>query len=361
MGSSFARSGVARASEAALTGVSRLAGAIPGGRPLKRRLSNSPTACGVTYVASTAGRDDGFTILTYRRILETPDPYYGWATPLSDFERQLQLLRRFCAVLSLDEIIDRMDRSARLPRRCVAVTVDGGYRDLAALGAPRLERYGLPAAVFVTVDALDRGWLWPDLLRHAIRMTSATFVELDTLSDGGPRTFLLERDADRLAAVAQLDVRLKQAANSVKWTVLEELAWKLLGQTSQEVAIPGLIMSWTELRRLSERGMAVGAQSVTHPILSRVSEQEAAQEITESRRRLEVEMGRRVAHFAYPNGREEDITPAVRRLTRCAGFRSACTAIARYNRPGMDRWSLGRLDANQDSLRDLIWTMAGVS
>jgi peptidoglycan/xylan/chitin deacetylase (PgdA/CDA1 family) len=358
MGSTSAQSGVARASDPALARVARLTSAIPGGRPLKRRLRNSPTACGVTYVASTAGRDDGFTILTHHRVFEQPDPFYGYGTPVRDFERQLKLLRRFCAVLSLDEILDRLDRSARLPRRCVALTVDDGYRDLAIHGAPRLARYGLPATLFVAVDALTRGWLWPDLLRHAIRATSKPSVSLEALADGGRKTFALGREADQLATVDELDVRLKRMENGAKWAVLDEVAWKLLGRRAHEITIPGLMMNWDELRALPARTIAVGAHTVSHPILSRVSEQEAAKEITESRRRLEDETGRPVAHFAYPNGRAEDISPAVRRLVRWAGFRSACTTIPRYNRPGIDRWSLGRLDANHDSLRDLIRFMA---
>ena len=349
---------VVPASRAVVVGVARLTAALPGGRGFKRRLQNSPTACGITYAVSTVGRDEGFTVLTYHCLLEEPDPFYGYGTPLADFERQVRLLRRFCAVLSLDEILDRVERRSSLPRRCVALTFDDGYRDLLTLAGPLLKRHGLPATVFAAVAALERGWLWPDLVRHALRTTPAGDVELETLTDGGPQMFMLATRSQRLAAVADLDARLKRLGDHAKWTTLEELVWKLLGAAARDVSMPRLMLTWDELRRVMRDGVTVGAHTVTHPILTRMSEQEAAREIVESRERLEEVLGIPVRHFAYPNGRPDDVSPAVRRLVKWAGFRSAYTTIEGYNRPGDDRWSLQRLDANQESLRELIWTMA---
>ncbi len=349
---------VVPAPRAVVAGVARLTAALPGGRRLKQCLQNSPTACGITYAAATTGRDEGFTVLTYHGILDRPDPFYGYATPLADFERQVRLLRRFCAVLSLDEILDRLEQGRSLPRRCVTLTFDDGYRDFVTLAGPLLKRHGLPATVFAAVAALERGWLWPDLVRHVLRTTAAGDVELETLTDGGPRVFTLDTLSERLSAVASLDARLKRLEDRAKWTVLEELVWKLLGMAVRDVSIPGLMLTWDELRRIARDGMAVGAHTVTHPILTRMSEQEAAREIVESRQRLETALDVPVRHFAYPNGRPDDVSPAVRRLVKWAGFRSAYTTIEGYNRPVDDRWSLRRLDANQESLRELIRTMA---
>lgn len=330
-------------------------------RQLKRRMSNSATACGMTYLASSVGRDEGFTILTYHRIVEQPDPFYGYATPLAAFERHLQMLRRFCAVLSLDEIFDRMASGTSLPPRCVALTFDDGYRDLATLSGTLLARHRMPATLYATVDAMERGWLWPDLLRHALRTTTAGYVDLETLVDGGPRRFALSTSAERLAAVASLDARLKRIPDGAKWRVLEELAWKLLGRTVRDVVIPGLMLSWDDLRALTREGLTIGAHTLTHPILTCLGEPEAAQEIVGSKQRLEERLGRPVRHFAYPNGQPEDVSTAVRQLAKSAGFRSAVTTAPGYNRRGEDPWMLKRIDGNQESLRELTRSMAGAS
>ena len=72
--------------------------------------------------------------------------------------------------------------------------------------------------------------------------------------------------------------------------------------------------------------MTIGAHTVSHPILSRVSEDKARAEMAESKERLEAIIGRKVALFAYPNGKPgTDYTGVHVRLAREAGFEAACS------------------------------------
>ena len=67
------------------------------------------------------------------------------------FERQLACLARHgYRVLSLDEVVDGLDRGEPLPRRSVAITFDDGYEETATVAWPLLKRFGMPATVFVT-------------------------------------------------------------------------------------------------------------------------------------------------------------------------------------------------------------------
>ncbi len=285
----------------------------------------------------------------YHQILDRPDPYSPYATDLSMFQAQLASLSRFGSVLSLDEIMDRIECGRRLPPRCIALTFDDGYRDMYTLAGPLLKRHNLPAILYVAVDAIERGFLWPDLLRHAIRTTREPRVELATLQDGETRTFELATLAGRVQAVSQLNKRLKGIQDSEMWCVLDELAWKLLGRSAHTVTIPGLMLSWDELRSLTRDGIEIGAHTMTHPILTRVSEQEAEHEITTSRWRLEEVLGVPVRHFAYPFGQPTDFSRGLRRLVQTAGFRSACTTIFGCNRPTDDWFTLKRIDGSQYS------------
>src|SRR5262249_43066013 len=63
-------------------------------------------------------------------------------------------------------------------------------------------------------------------------------------------------------------------------------------------------------------GFELGAHTVNHPILSRIPFEEARDEILESRRRIEAEVGRCSPVFCYPNGKTEDYTPAIVELCR---------------------------------------------
>jgi hypothetical protein len=77
------------------------------------------------------------------------------------------------------------------------------------------------------------------------------------------------------------------------------------------------------LRQLAAMGMTIGAHSLSHPILSRASEELAWQEISESRKVLEEALGQTVWAFGYPFGNAATVTGRDLRLAEEAGFRSA--------------------------------------
>jgi len=328
---------------------------LPGGKALKRRLHNSATACGLALQLSKVMPDRHFTIIMYHRMLDRPDPYYplGYGMDLGVFTAQLRMFARFCAVLSLDEILARLNDGKRLPPRCVALTFDDGYQEVVTRVWPLLTRYRLPATVAVTVQGLDRGFLWPDALRHAIRQTTMPRVVFKTAT-GESRTMVLANESDRLIAVTQLDAYLKQLPNRVKEQLLRELLAQLLHVTPEELGISNLLLSWDDLKMLVSHGVSIGSHTMTHPILTRVSETDAQQEIADSRRILSARLGVPVNHFFYPNGEVGDFSPRVEQFVADAGFHSACTTIHGVNQPSENRFALKRINGALASVRRLV-------
>ena len=75
-------------------------------------------------------------------------------------------------------------------------------------------------------------------------------------------------------------------------------------------------------------GFAIGAHTVTHPILSRVGAARARAEIEGSRAAIVASGARPPLAFAYPNGGAADYTPAETALVRETGF--ACAVTTRF-------------------------------
>ena len=340
-----------------LAPLQRLTSHTPGLRSLKVRLRNHVGACGLVYRFARTRQASTFTVLLYHRVLERPDAYYPDQVEWPVFEAQMAFLKRCCAVLSLDEILDRLDNGRALPQRCVALTFDDGYRDFSTLAWPLLNRLRLPVTVFVTVQALERGGLWSGMVRHLIRQTDATSVGLEALPSG-PRTFDLTTEQQRLLAVRELnDTVIEPMPSEIKARVIDELAWKLTGRHLEQVALNGLMLSWDELKTLSRDGVTVGSHALTHPILTRLPYEEARQEIARSRQVLEERLGIPVAHFAYPYGRRADYSPGIQRLVQAAGYRSACANVYGINEPASDRFALKRICGPRASLRTLVRAM----
>ena len=102
------------------------------------------------------------------------------------------------------------------------------------------------------------------------------------------------------------------------------------------------MLTWDRVRHMNQHGIDFGAHTVTHPYLSRLSQDQVAWELSESKRRIESELQKRVAHFAYPNGRDEDFASWNKEAIRDAGYQAALTTLWGLNYPTTDRLELRR-------------------
>jgi len=96
----------------------------------------------------------------------------------------------------------------------------------------------------------------------------------------------------------------------------------------------------TQVRGLLRSGWELDAHSVTHPDLTRVSDQRLEAEVTGSRRALQRTFGAPVNFFAYPYGRQD---ARVRAAVRRAGFLGATTTRPQFATPRTDPFALGRV------------------
>jgi peptidoglycan/xylan/chitin deacetylase (PgdA/CDA1 family) len=85
------------------------------------------------------------------------------------------------------------------------------------------------------------------------------------------------------------------------------------------------MLSWDEVAALRGLGFAIGAHTVTHPIMSRLSSGQVRDEVYGSKAAIEKTLGAPVRAFAYPNGSAADYNEAVTRVVREAGFTCAVT------------------------------------
>jgi peptidoglycan/xylan/chitin deacetylase (PgdA/CDA1 family) len=108
---------------------------------------------------------------------------------------------------------------------------------------------------------------------------------------------------------------------------------ELAGDDPTELAT----MGWEELRDVAERGATIGSHAVSHPHLTRLSDAELSLELTDSKERIEAELGRACTELAYPYGEHDE---RVRTHARAAGYERAFGLRG----PGGDLYALPRLD-----------------
>lgn len=289
---------------------------------------------GLTTAAGWARRDPAFPILTYHRVNDNRDPFFA-AMPTTVFERQVQHLARHYAVLPVEELADRM-RAGAVPRNAAAITFDDGYRDTLTHAAPILAGYGLPATVFLATGFIGATEVpWYDRLGAAFKLSPRSSVIAPSGED-----LTLETVEDRVRALAQTQTYLKTLPEEQFRRAFARLL-EGLGSTERQSA-KNAMLSWDDVHALRGLGFRIGAHTVTHPILSRITAERVRAEVLGSREMIQGACGAPPRAFAYPNGRPADYTSAVVDVVREAGFSCAVTTRFGLNTERTSPWELRR-------------------
>ncbi len=238
-------------------------------------------------------RNRKLAILGFHRVLEQKDDIETYPDKV-EFEGVLRMLKRCFNVLPLVEGVNGL-RSGKLPSRALVLTFDDGYLDNFTVALPLLQKFDLPATCFVATGFLHGDCMWNDKIIHAVK--SCPDPELDLTSLQFP-TFELSDSKQRGFAIGELLKRLKYLPYDERAEAVDKVV-----QMSNAAPVDRLMMNADEVRLLHRAGVEIGAHTVTHPILSRLSPERGQVEIADSKRELEAVIGHRVASFAYPNGR----------------------------------------------------------
>lgn len=117
------------------------------------------------------------------------------------------------------------------------------------------------------------------------------------------------------------------------------------GQASRD-ALPdrlGPLFGWSEASRLLRHGVTIGAHTMTHRMLSRLSLDEARREVIDSKRAIEDALGVAVDEFSYPFGSFNAFNRSVEGIVAESGFTAVCSSIAGHNTSPADAGRLKRL------------------
>ena len=289
-------------------------------------------------------------ILLYHRIGELcPDIFRLSVTP-PHFAQHLEVLRKWGRLLSLVGLASHL-KDARVPNATVVLTFDDGYADNLYSAKPLLERYDVPATVFVVAGYVggEREFWWDELERLLLHPGSRPDVlsldiggksyrwELGEAPCDGPTGSAGQRDRDvfqardageRARVCVQLWELLRGLPDEGRRKVLDEIgAWAGLEAKARE---SHRVLRPAEVVRLNEGGLVeVGAHTLTHTVLSSIPAADQRADIEGSKARLEGIVGHPVTSFSYPYGTLADYTAETVALVRQAGFECACA-----NSPG---------------------------
>ena len=303
-------------------------------------------------------------VLLYHRVGESLIDPQLLGVSKECFEQHMDHLARRYSVISVRELAQALADGVDIPHHSVAVTFDDGYADNLANAKPILDKYRVPATVFVTSGYLgqDREFWWDELERvllHASTLPGTLRLHINgkvfERNLGGAarysagdyaqyRTWNVVNREDptvRHAIYRDLCRILRPLVERERNMVMSELrSWSGVQATAREAR---RCLTQDEVKQLVIGDLIeVGGHTVTHSVLSGLSSSEQIVEIGTCKAHMEGILGRPVTTFAYPYGTKSDYTDETAERVREAGFAAACANIPDVVTKKVDRYQMPR-------------------
>ena len=209
-------------------------------------------------------------ILGYHRVGPLKGDHVPTVSPQA-FERQLAFLsHHHYQVLTLEQVVERLDQGQPIPRHSTVITFDDGYEETHTIAWPLLKRFSMVATVFVTPG---------------------------------------------------------------------------------EIGVPGFV-TWQQVTEMARDGITIGSHTMHHSYLPLVSEDRLPEELIDSKRVIEEQIGQRVEFISYPVG---GYTSQVQAIVKQAGYRAACTTNRGCSLSMIDRYALRRIKVTERDANPLLF------
>lgn len=215
--------------------------------------------------------------------------FEGLHVRASELDAHCAFLKATCHPITLAQWRAAASGGPPLPDRPVLVTFDDGYRSVKTVARPILQRHGVPVALFVCTNAVERRQLlWFD----AIALT---------------------RGEDAVQ-------RLKDAPFDDWHAAITD------ARTSVSDHEPHALLTAAEIGELAREGFEIGGHTDEHLILARADPSEQERQIRLNHEAVEAWAGRPATAFAYPNGGRGDYTADTIAILKQTGYETAFTA-----------------------------------
>jgi len=293
-----------------------------------------------------------WTILMYHRVIEDGrcDPFQlGMCVRQSRFERQVQFLRKRFSLVSMKEALTSLRTGRKLPPRALSITFDDGYRDNLTHAFPVLKQFQAPFTLFVATGGMQsQESFWWDRVISAVQFTQHGRLDLREVGLNESTEVLSLSLSRKAASVCRILDLIWEASPDNVSKIVDQIE-RTLG-TNRALSSNAMRLAASEVRQLHAAGVEIGAHSVSHSNLARMSVERVAAEMDDSRRELEEICGERISGFAYPGGRVSDV---VRQAAQDAGFEYAVATTRGTNGAGFDRFMLKRIGMPDTGVSDL--------
>ena len=221
-------------------------------------------------------------------------------------------------IISMEELGDDLEKGTTAGK-FVIFTFDDGYSDTFHNAFPIFRKYDVPFTVYITTGFPDRSAvIWWYLLEDLVAANSRLNVEID----GREKQLECSTAQQKQITFDKLKLHIMESNEENYLARLKGIFDPYgidLYRKTDEIAL-----TWDQVRIMGAYPrITLGAHSIRHLQLNRISVRALESEISGSKQRLESVLGRSVDHFAYPFGNFIHVGRREREMVKQSHFRTA--------------------------------------
>lgn len=307
-------------------------------------------------------------VLMYHRVVSKKNldkifSHPGIVVETETFEKHLRFLCRYFRVVSLDEFKERMITGQPFQDRICLITFDDGWQDNFNEAFPVLERYGLPAVIFLPVGFIGtRKRFWQESLTHSLlRVLEQSNGKIDSVH--GAIFARLGLDMDALMSDQEGKTRIQEKVGQAKVLseneikdLLNEMSETMDGQHSPKEH-PDTFLTWEQVKRMAMGQIRFGSHTINHKILTKVPLDQAQKEVKDSKRAIQNELGDEILAFSYPNG---NYNVEIKEMVISNGYQLGFSTEAGLVSSEDDRFTIKRVNIHQGAASSIPLFLARI-
>lgn len=241
-------------------------------------------------------------ILAYHRVCNPDirhnnDPGLISATE-EQFDWQVSYLKRNYNLISFSDLEKIVAYKEKLPERAVIITFDDGFSDNYFNAYSILKKHRAKATFFVSTGYIGtKNQFWFNQVYRSLINDSVDTLKLDEI---GVDCELSSDKKIRQEQIYDVIEKLKQCPNDLRIDLVNIILNKY--PSLDNIDPLSLPLSWQQLKEMTDNNMEICSHTVSHPVLTMLSDDDLSNEVVQSKLNIETSLGTKVNAIAYPVG-----------------------------------------------------------
>lgn len=280
--------------------------------------------------------------LLYHRVNSLQKDINLLAVSPANFYEQMKYLKEHYRIIRFDEDWEHLEQDA------VCITFDDGYFDFYQYAVPILDELDIPATIFIATGNLNtqEEYWWDELEKNLLVDDWDYPQEFELQDEFFSCKWETETYSKRLELYDTLHWLMysKVSVEKRKRWISQLQQWSGLGEQGRSV---NYSLQLEKCNNFPSKLVDIGAHTVNHPSLSKLTEKEQRYEITTSKMELQREFGKDIHIFSYPFGTLDDYNKETMQICKECGIYRAAS-----NYPGLWESGCDMLQIPRNIVRD---------